>query len=102
MAHSTTLRHQGRGVAKILDESGTGSGSGPKSISGIFSKDGLVASSGARDINFFTPQAPVPSKTFRRLLVLSKTAGSGGSGSESGSAFMFATVGGTGPITFHK
>ena len=30
VVHSTTLRHQGRGVAKILDESGTGSGSGPK------------------------------------------------------------------------
>ena len=53
VVHSTTLRHQGREVAKILDESGTGSGSGPKSISGIFSKDGLVASSGARDINFY-------------------------------------------------
>ena len=52
--------------------------------------------------SIFTTQAPVPSKTFRRLLVLSKAAGSGGSGSESGSSFLFATVGGIGPITFRK
>ena len=52
--------------------------------------------------HFFTTHSQVPSKTFRRLLVLSKAAGSGGSGSESGSAFLFATVGGMGPITFLK
>ena len=56
----------------------------------------------SRRHQFFTTQAPVPSKTFRRPLFLSKPAGSDGSGSDSGSAFLFATVGGMGPITFRK
>ena len=73
-----------------------------KNIPIIFSKHSLVVSSEAGEIHFFTTQAPVPSKTFLRLLVRSKAAGSGGSGSDSGSAFLFATVGGMRPITFRK
>ena len=48
--HSTTLRHQGRGVANILDDSG--SGSGKKIYRIFFSKHGLVAPSEAGDIHF--------------------------------------------------
>ena len=81
VVHSSTLRHQGHGVAKILDESGTGTGSGPKNISNIFSKHGLVASSGAGDIYCLRLRLQFLAKRFRGFW--SKAAVSGGSGSDS-------------------
>ena len=68
----------------------------------FFSKYGLVAPSEAGDMHFLRLRHQFLAKRFGGFWSGQKPAGSGGSGSDSGSAFLFATVGGIGSLTFRK